>query len=51
MKDLFKDEIITAGMPLVTFRGNYVIDGHHRWSECAMINPKVKWYALTMMLI
>ena len=39
MKDLFKDEIITAGMPLVTFRGNYVIDGHHRWSECAMINP------------
>lgn len=42
MKDLFKDEIITAGMPLVTFRGNYVIDGHHRWSECAMINPEGK---------
>lgn len=40
MKHLFDDKIITAGMPLVTFRGNYVIDGHHRWSECAMINPE-----------
>lgn len=40
MKHLFDDRIITAGMPLVTFRGNYVIDGHHRWSECAMINPE-----------
>lgn len=40
MKHLFDKEIITAGMPLVTFRGNYVIDGHHRWSECAMINPE-----------
>jgi len=40
MKHLFDDKIVTAGMPLVTFRGNYVIDGHHRWSECAMINPE-----------
>lgn len=40
MEHLFDEKIITAGMPLVTFRGNYVIDGHHRWSECAMINPE-----------
>lgn len=42
MRHLFDDKIVTAGMPLVTFRGNYVIDGHHRWSECAMINPEGK---------
>ena len=29
-------------MPLVTFRGNYVIDGHHRWSEVAIVNPEGK---------
>ena len=40
MKNDFSKEIIIANMPLVTFRGNYVIDGHHRWSEGAMINPE-----------
>lgn len=40
MKNDFSKEIVIAGMPLVTFRGNYVIDGHHRWSEGAMINPE-----------
>jgi hypothetical protein len=38
----FGDEIIVANMPLVTFRGNYVIDGHHRWSEVAIVNPEGK---------
>lgn len=42
IKTDFKDEIIIANMPLVTFRGNYIIDGHHRWSEVAMINPEGK---------
>lgn len=31
--------IVVNDSPIVTFRGNYVIDGHHRWSEVAMINP------------
>lgn len=35
----FKKEVVIANMPLVTFRGNYIIDGHHRWSEAAIINP------------
>lgn len=39
-RDMNKHGIIIANMPIVTFRGNYVIDGHHRWSECAMINPE-----------
>lgn len=42
MRNDFSKEIIIANMPLVTFRGNYVIDGHHRWSEGAMINPEGK---------
>lgn len=35
----FNDEIIINDMPLITFRGNYVIDGHHRWAEVAVFNP------------
>lgn len=42
MENDFKKEIIIANMPLVTFRGNYVIDGHHRWAEEAIINPDGK---------
>lgn len=40
IKNDFTNKIVIANMPLVTFRGNYVIDGHHRWSEGAMINPE-----------
>ena len=40
--DETKDGIVVNDMPLVTFRGNYVIDGHHRWSEIVMINPDGK---------
>lgn len=42
VKNDFANEIVIAGMPLVTFRGNYVIDGHHRWAEGAIINPEGK---------
>jgi len=28
--------------PLVTFRGNYIIDGHHRWSQTFAFNPDAK---------
>lgn len=34
--------IVIANMPLVTFNGKYVIDGHHRWSEVCVINPEGK---------
>ena len=42
IKTDFTEDIVIANMPLVTFRGNYIIDGHHRWSEVAMINPSGK---------
>lgn len=29
-------------MPLITFRGNYIIDGHHRWSQVFAFNPDAK---------
>ena len=38
----FQNKIVVNGTPIVTFRGNYVIDGHHRWSEVAMLNPDGK---------
>lgn len=38
----FEEEVIINNMPLITFRGNYVIDGHHRWAEPAVINPSAK---------
>jgi hypothetical protein len=28
--------------PIVTFRGTFIIDGHHRWSEIYATNPKAK---------
>lgn len=42
IKKDFSNSIIVNEIPIVTFRGNYVIDGHHRWSEIAMINPDGK---------
>ena len=42
IKKDFSNKIIVNDTPIVTFRGNYVIDGHHRWSEVAMLNPDGK---------
>jgi len=39
VRDDFHSTIILNNMPIVTFRGNYVIDGHHRWAETVAINP------------
>lgn len=38
----FNNPVIINNIPVVTFRGNYVIDGHHRWAEACMINPDCK---------
>ena len=42
IKKDFSNKIVVNDTPIVTFRGNYVIDGHHRWSEVAMLNPDGK---------
>jgi len=28
-----------GGSPIVTAKGKYIVDGHHKWSEVYMINP------------
>ena len=42
IKDMFSNEVIVNNMPIVTFNGNYIIDGHHRWSSVSMVNPEGK---------
>lgn len=32
-------KIIIHNTPVVTFRKNYIIDGHHRWSQVFAMNP------------
>ena len=42
IKNFYAKGPITLFTPLVTFNGNYVIDGHHRWSQLFMFNPTAK---------
>lgn len=36
-----KDDVM-INFPIITFRKNYVIDGHHRWAEIFALNPDAK---------
>jgi hypothetical protein len=36
------------GGPIITSGGKYIIDGHHRWSQLFLINPKAKIKAINM---
>lgn len=38
-------KVMLGGFPIITFRSNYVIDGHHRWSQVFAINPDAKMVA------
>lgn len=38
----YLEPIVIARMPLITFKGKYIIDGHHRWSEVMVCNPEGK---------
>lgn len=37
-----KKGVMINEMPLITFRGNYIIDGHHRWSQLYAFVPDAK---------
>lgn len=41
LDNVFKD-VVEIKHPLVTFNGNFIIDGHHRWSQVMCFNPKAK---------
>jgi hypothetical protein len=38
----FEKKVIINNMPLITFRGNYIVDGHHRWAETVILAPESK---------
>lgn len=42
IQNIFKEPVTINNMPLVTFNGEYVIDGHHRWIEAMAYNPEAK---------
>lgn len=37
--DTYFNNPVTIVAPIVTYQGNYIIDGHHRWSQAYMFNP------------
>lgn len=39
---------VQIGDPLVTFRGRYIIDGHHRWSQVFALNSEAKMDAVDL---
>lgn len=42
LETILKNKPIVFSTPLITFRHNYVIDGHHRWSQVYAFNPDAK---------
>lgn len=43
---LFTGKPIQIVAPIITYRRTFVIDGHHRWSQLYMMNPKAKISAI-----
>lgn len=41
IKNYFSKEV-EIKTPIVTYNGSYIIDGHHRWSQIYIFNPKAK---------
>lgn len=41
----FKDPVKIVA-PIITYRKTFIIDGHHRWSQVYMMNPKAKIAAI-----
>lgn len=41
----FQDPV-TIVAPIITYNNNYVIDGHHRWSQINVINPEAQVAAI-----
>lgn len=42
LKNTFNSPIVIANKPIVTFRENYIIDGHHSWLQGIILNPNDK---------
>lgn len=46
--DSFLSGNADVGGPIITYNGEYVIDGHHRWSQVYIANPEAKLTAINI---
>jgi len=44
----FKSPVTVNNTPIVTAEGQYVVDGHHRWSQVYSINPDAEMVAYNL---
>lgn len=45
--NILKGGTISLGGPIITGgNGSFVIDGHHRWSQCYVLNPEIRISAI-----
>lgn len=42
MKNFFSGSTVKMPFPLITFNGEFIVDGHHRWSQVYSFNPDAK---------
>lgn len=40
--EYFSPNPVIIGFPILTYKKQFVLDGHHRWSQLYMMNPKAK---------
>jgi len=50
MPELIKGQSIKLGIPIITCNGKLIIDGHHRWSQAACVNPDATMEALDLQI-
>lgn len=42
MDNFFSGSTVVMPFPLITFNGQFIVDGHHRWSQVYSFNPDAK---------
>lgn len=40
------EEVVEIVAPIITFNSQFIIDGHHRWANIAILNPKARIKAI-----
>ena len=48
--ELVKGQSVKLGIPIITCNGKLIIDGHHRWSQAACVNPDATMEALDLQI-
>ena len=50
MPDLIKGQSVKLGIPIITCKGKFIIDGHHRWLQAACVNPDATMETLDLQI-